>query len=33
MLFSSLGGYVLKISKDKIFFPFFSDYSYESYKI
>jgi len=33
MLFSSIEGYMLKNTKDIIFFNFFSDYSYGSYKI
>jgi len=33
MLFPSLGGYMLKNTKDIILLNFFSDYSYGSYKI
>jgi len=33
MLFISLGGYMLKNTKDITFLHFFPDYSYESYKI
>jgi len=33
MLFPSLGGYLLKNTKDIILKIFFSDYSYGSYKI
>jgi len=33
MLFSGLGSYMLKNTKDIIFKIFFSDYSYRSYKI